>query len=133
MTAREYLQRAWQIDGRIGRRLEERARLRTMLNAGASASDEGPREAESALIAMDEAIEGEILALCRVKREVNAAIEAVDDVRLRRLLELRYRSYMTWEAIADEMGYELRHIYRLHREALRRVERGFEGTLEDVG
>ena len=56
MTAREYLQRAWQIDGRIGRRLEERARLRTMLNAETSASDEGPREAESALIAMDEAI-----------------------------------------------------------------------------
>lgn len=131
------MQRAWQIDGRIGHRLEERARLRAMLWDGrkveACPSDEGPGETRSAVIAMDEAIKEEILALCRVKREVNAAIEAVEDVRLRRLLELRYRSYMTWEAIADEMGYELRHVYRLHREALRRVERGFEGPLEVAG
>lgn len=126
MTAREYLQRAWQIDGRIGQRLEERARLRAMLNAGGRTErkplDGASGEAEDAVVALDEAINGEILALCRVKGEVNAAIEAVADVRLRRLLELRYRNYMTWEAIADEMGYELRHVYRLHREALRRLE-----------
>ncbi len=124
MTAREFLEQAWQIEGRIGCMREEQARLRAMLDAGGKADrpDRGPSEAESAVAAMNEAIEAEVLALCCVKREVNAAIEAVGDVRMRRLLELRYRSNMHWEDVAREMGYDLRHIYRIHRLALRCVD-----------
>ena len=66
-------------------------------------------------------IDGEIRELCRVKREVREAIDSVEDLRLRRVLELRYRSYMTWEQIAQEMGYELRWVYELHGRALLQI------------
>ncbi len=140
MTAKDYLLRAWQIEERIRHRQEEQARLRTMLDAEVdensgrkSAEGTGLREVRRAVCDMDAAIEEEILALCRVRREVNAVIGEVEDVRLRQLLELRYRSYLTWDAIANEMKYDLRHVYRLHREALRCVDKGCRRRLESAG
>lgn len=126
MTAKEFLMQAWQIDERIDRKIEERERLTSKLTTGRMTNLTGmPRggrfdwtDVVSKVIETDEAIQKEIMELCRVKREVNAAIAAVEDLRYRRLLELRYRNYMRWEAIADEMGYELRHVTRLHGEAL---------------
>lgn len=129
MTAKEYLSQAWQIDKRIEKKCEERDRLLARLTAGRLTHLTGmPRggnfdwtDAVSRLIEMDNAINGEIMELCRLKREINATIEAVEDMRYRRVLELRYRNYMRWEDIAEEMGYEVRQIYRLHGDALMAV------------
>lgn len=130
MTAKEFLSQAWQIDKRIERRCEERERLMAKLTAGRAANLSGmPRggrfdwtDAVSRLVEMDNQIGAEIMELCRIKREVNAAIDAVEDMRYRRLLELRYRNYYSWEKIAVEMGYDVRWVYRLHGEALLSVQ-----------
>ena len=129
MTAKEFLSQAWQIDRRIDRKIEERERLNARLTSARAANLSGmPRggrhdwtDAVAALLDMDAAIRDEIMALCRVKRQVMDAIDAVADMRYRRLLELRYRNYMEWEAIAEEMGYDLRWVYRLHGMALQEV------------
>lgn len=126
MTAKEFLGQAWHIDRRIERRKEERDRLLARLTAGRTASLTGmPRgggsdwtNAVSRVIEMEREINAEIVELCRVKSEVNAAISQVQDVRYRELLELRYRNYYSWDKIAREMNFEVRHIYRLHGEAL---------------
>jgi hypothetical protein len=138
MTAKEYLSQAWQIDKRIEKKCEERDRLLARLTAGRLTHLTGmPRggnfdwtDAVSRLIEMDNAINGEIMELCRLKREINAAIEAVEDMRYRRVLELRYRNYMRWEDIAEEMGYEVRHVTRLHGEALACVRIPSQNVLE---
>ena len=117
---------AWQIDARIERKIEERDRLNAKLTAGRTSNLTGmPRggafdwtDAVGAIIEMDKAIGAEIMDLCRIKREVNAAIDAVEDARYRRVLELRYRNYMKWDMIADVLGYDVRHVTRLHGEAL---------------
>lgn len=126
MTAKEFLLRAWQIDKRIESRIEERERIQGMLIAPRTAKLTGmPRgggvdwtNAVMAIADMDSAIAKEIGDLCTIKRQVNDAIEAVEDMRYKRILELRYRNYMTWEAIADITGYTLRNVYELHGKAL---------------
>ena len=126
MTAKEFLSQAWEIDRRIENRIEERERLAARLEAGRSANLDGmPRggrfdwtNAADRIVEMDAAIAGEISRLCAIKRQVNSAIDAVEDSRLRRILELRYRNYMSWERIAEVTSYDSRHVRRLHGEAL---------------
>lgn len=133
MTPKEYLLRAWQIEKRIDRLIEEREHIWGRAEAVHSPviSDmpkgRGTREWTDTvheLVDLCRTLDTEIRQLCRVKREVAEAIEAVEDVRLRRILELRYRSYMTWEQIADETGYDLRYVYKLHGRALLDVRWG---------
>lgn len=129
MTAKEYLMQAWRIEDRIESRIEERERLEARLTSPRGSNLTGmPRGGSSdwtnAVIAISEltaTINAEIVELFRVKRQVNDAIEAVEDSRYRRILELRYRNYMTWEAIANATGYALRNVYELHGKALLRV------------
>ena len=131
MTAKEYLLRAWHIDRRIDARIEERDRLFERVESVRSPRLTGmPRGGHSdwtasvdRLIDLCHDIDAEIRELCRIKREVNEAIDSVEDMRMRRVLELRYRNYMTWEQIAAERGYEVRHVHRLHGEALLHVKR----------
>ena len=129
MTAKEFLSQARDIDNRIDRKIEERERLLAKLTAGRMTQLTGmPRggnsdwtDALARYIQLDDEIKAEIMDLCRIKREVNEAIDNVEDARLRHLLELRYRNYCTWEAIADEMGYDVRWVYRMHGRALAHV------------
>lgn len=129
MTAKEYLLQAWQIDRRIEAKIEERDRLRAKLEAGRMTRLTGmPRggggdwtDTVSRVIELDRQITGEIMQLCAVKREVNAVIEAVEPIRYREILALRYRNYMRWEEIAETMGYDKRYMFKIHGRALRAV------------
>lgn len=129
MTAKEFLSRAWQIEKRIDARIDERERLESLLTSPRTAKLTGmPRggggDWTNAVIAVSDlnaVIVGEIETLCRIKREVIEAIDAVEDARYKRLLELRYRNYMSWDDIASEMGYTTRNIFELHGKALQRV------------
>lgn len=140
MTAKEYLLQAWQIDARIDEKIaeiermeEKREHIMAKLTAGRASNLSGmPRgghfdwtDSIEAVIETDEliryavaGIRKEIAELCRVKREVGETIAAVEDIRYRRVLELRYRNYLDWPSIAERMGYDIRHVTRLHGEAL---------------
>ena len=126
LTPKEFLSQAWQIDRRIESKIEERERLESKLTTGRIANLSGmPRgggydwtDTVANVIRLTEQINAEINHLCAVKRMVNDAIDAVEDSRYRRVLELRYRNYMSWEQIAEEVGYDARHVQRLHGEAL---------------
>lgn len=130
MTAKEWLSRAWDIDARIERRIEEAARLRAKLTGRTAHLTGMPRgggtdwtEAALKLVQCEEQINADIVRLCAVKREVWDAIEAVEDLKCRALLEMRYRNYMTWGQIREAMGYEdVRTVYYLHGRALLRVK-----------
>lgn len=140
MNAKDYLLRAWQIDARIDEKLaeierleEKRERIMAKLTAGRAPNLTGmPRgggydwtERLEALIETEELVRSavqdlrrEIMELCKVKREVADAINAVEPFVYRRVLDLRYRSYLPWHTIAERMGYDIRHVTRLHGEAL---------------
>ena len=130
MSVKQWLKRAWRIDDRIERRIEEKERLRAKLTGRTAHLTGMPRgggaDAENAVLAvieLERQIDEEIFALCRVKREINDAINAVESVKCRDLLEMRYRNYWTWERIRQEMGYsDVRAVYYLHKRALRMIK-----------
>lgn len=130
MTAKEFLSMGWKIEQRIERRIEERERLTARLTAGRASNLTGmPRgghydwtDAAAKLADMDARIGAEIGELCRLKREISEAIDAVGERRFRDVLEMRYRNYYSWDRIAEAMHYEKRHVFRLHGEALQRVK-----------
>ena len=58
--------------------------------------------------------------LINVRREIEEAINKVQNVTLRLLLEQRYLLCKGWEDIADFMGYCVEYVKRdIHKQALR--------------
>lgn len=122
--------RAWQIERKIDRKIEEREALRARMLSVHSpqitgmphgGSNRDWTDTVAAVIDETDAINAEIHELCRIKRQVREAIWTVEDARMREVLELRYRNYMRWEEIAVATGYDVRWVYRLHGEGLCRV------------
>lgn len=130
MTAKEFLNRAWKIDLRVRHaqnRLEElRARMGAVKSSAPRKAPRGGRarawtDAVDSLCDAEAALVREIAALYRVQAEVRAAINTVDNVRWRAVLECRYLDGMKWQDIAEEMGYEVRTVTRMHGKALKAV------------
>lgn len=62
----------------------------------------------------------EVEALMAERRLVCGIVERIPNARQKQVLELRYFSphIPTWEQIAEQMEVDVRHVYRLHGEAL---------------
>lgn len=71
-----------------------------------------------AIITLKQRIKDDIDNLVEAYTRVKSAIGEVQDKEHRMLLEMRYLTYKTWEEIALDMNYSLRHIVRIHEKAL---------------
>lgn len=127
MTAKKFLQEVRQMDRRIDARQERLDRIRARLEAGRMSSVTGmPRGGRSdwadtadRLIDLEQRVNSTIREMCRWKRLAQAAIDRIDDSRLRDVLEYYYIDGMTWEQVAEAMGYsDPRFVFRLHGRAL---------------
>lgn len=49
---------------------------------------------------------------------ISASIENMEDEREKDLLRLKYLQGLTWEEVAVAMHYDIRHIFRIHGDAL---------------
>ena len=133
MTAKEYLQRAWQIDRRIQDKMNQAERLKEMatnvtatlsgMPGSASRNNHKMDGAIATMMDMAKDIETETERLLRVQTETMQTIWAVEDDTCRTLLELRYISFLPWESIADEMDVSKRRVLQLHAKSLKMVER----------
>lgn len=143
MTTKEYLQQIYVIRQKIRRLNARRDTIRLELYAVKSpAGNMSADRVQSSvtgdrierLIAKVDAVEQDIVAhiekLEKARARISEQIEAVPDERYRRLLHQRYEQCWTWERIAvewqkgaNESGMSVRHIYRLHGEALRAFEK----------
>ena len=129
MTAKKFLSRPYWIDKRIDRKQEEIDRLRAKLTKANAKLSDMPRggsggdwtDADIEVLEREQAIHAEIIELCRVKREVQEVIDAVEEEPFRTLLELRYRNYLTFEQIAVEMHFSYDYVRHLHKDALKIV------------
>lgn len=70
------------------------------------------------IMMIEDEIKADIDKLVSLKKEVSDAINAVEPVECRMLLELRYLCFHTWEEIAAEMNYTVRNVHLLHSKAL---------------
>lgn len=129
MTAKEFLRRARGMDRRVDEATERVMRLRARLEAGRMSQLTGmPRgggsdwtETANLLVDLEKDMNARIREMVKEKRLAMEAIEAVEEIRLREVLELYYLNGYTWEKVAETMGLELRWVYRLHGKALRKI------------
>jgi DNA-directed RNA polymerase specialized sigma subunit len=131
MTAKEYLNQAYWLDRRINSKLEQLSALRDMATKTTSImSDDvvsrtrnvhSMQDVIAKIIDMQAEVNADIDRLVDLKRDIMQVVKAVDNPELQTLLELRYLCFKSWEYVAEQMGYNVRHIYRLHDEAVEQI------------
>ena len=132
MRAKEYLGQAYRLDQRINSKLEQIASLDELAmkcNLRLTGQPRNPdrgisnmAEAVCKIIDLQTEINYDIQKLVDLKREMVRVIKAVDNTEYQTLLELRYLCFKTWEQIAVDLGYNVRHVYRLHDEAVESIK-----------
>ena len=128
MSTKEYLSQAYRLDRRINSKLEQVASLNELATKCTSTLSDMPRNPNRATSTMADAvtkivdlqaeINRDVDRLVDFKRDMVRAIKGVNNTEYQTLLELRYLCFKTWEQIAVDMGYNVRHVYRLHDEAV---------------
>lgn len=131
MTKKEYLSQAYRLDQRINSKLEQVESLNglaTKVSSTLTGMPKNPNRATSTMadavakiIDLQAEINNDIDRLVDLKREMVMVIKTVANKEYQTLLELRYLCFRTWEQIAVDMGYNVRHVYRLHDEAVESV------------
>ena len=128
MTAKQYLSQAYRIDQRIDSKLEQIASLRELLNKTTNGINDMPGNPNRdrsrvedyvvKIIDMERELDEDISKLISIKADIMHTIKKVEDAECQMLLEDRYLRFLTWETIADNMGYTVRNVYILHGKAL---------------
>ena len=127
MTAKKWLSRGREANSRIKELEREKQRLyeAVVRTVGYSTPDRvqtspGNTQERNMVLYSSAAqkIDEETTELLKVIDEIAALITKVENITYRRLLSMRYIEFMTWEDVAGEMCYDVRHIRRIHKRAL---------------
>ena len=131
MDAKEYLKLAWKVDQQIDDKIEQINILKELsqkttavLSGMPGKSTRNIHSREEVIARMmdsEESLNQEVLKLIEIRENVRAAIAGVENVECRMLLEERYLCYHGWNEIAEDMGYSLDNVYKLHRKALKEI------------
>ncbi len=129
MNTKEYLSQAFRLNERINSKLEQIQSLNDLATNCSAVISDMPRnpnrggspmaDAIIKIISLQEEINDDIDKMVDLKRELVSVVKEVKDVECQILLELRYLCFHSWEDIAVEMGYTVRNIHYLHKQALR--------------
>ena len=127
MTAKEYLGQAYRIDQRINLKMEQVASLRALATKATATYSDMPKgygnvhSGENVIVKiidLENQMNEDVDELVNLKQEVVGAINAIPHPEQRLVLELRYLSFKTWDEIAEEMGYGVDNVFKLHKKAL---------------
>ena len=128
---RIYLEQAYRIDQRINCKMEQVSSLHSLVTKATSTITDMPgsptrnihkmEDIIAKIVDLENEINDDIDKLVDLKAEITTVIKEVDDPELQSLLEQRYLNFRTWEQIAVDMGYNVRHLYRIHDKALKKV------------
>jgi DNA-directed RNA polymerase specialized sigma subunit len=129
MRAKNYLSRAYRLDGKISAKVEQLTRLRSLACSVTSSLREDKVSSvgynKSALedsiikiITAENELNDVIDRLINIKKEISYYIALVVNEDEQLLLELRYICFNTWEQIAVKMHIGIATAYRIHKQAL---------------
>lgn len=140
MNSKDYLARAYRITELIGENMQELKKLRQMKDNLPSSIGGGRRSnAENGaaytrtverIIDFENQIISENAELLDIRIETRKRINRVANSNLNLILKKRYLQFMTFEAIADEMNYSVRHVLRLHGQALAEFAKSNKDVIE---
>lgn len=133
MTAKEYLSQAHRLDQRIDSKLDQVASLNALAQKATSTMTGLPRNPSPAasrleevitkIVDLEDEINQDIDTLVDLKRETVTLVKRIEDPELQTILEKRYLSFMVWEQIAVDMGYNSRYLKKKHAVALEAFEK----------
>ena len=129
MNAKEYLKQAFYLDKRINSKLEQVESLNALATKATSTLSDMPKSPSRGtsklentivkIVDLQEEINRDIDKLVDLKAEMVGTIKQIQNKELQVIIEKRYLSYETWEKIAVDMNYDIRHIHRLHNLGLK--------------
>ncbi|MEG0759060.1 MAG: hypothetical protein RR505_11685 [Raoultibacter sp.] len=129
MTAKEYLMQVRFIDRLIDSKLEQAAQLKATATKATATLSDMPRSDSPDLqsmetniikmIDLEREINRDVDRLVDLKKEAMCAIVALPNIEHQLVLEQRYLCFKSWGQISENMCYSLRHVTRLHGEALK--------------
>ena len=133
MTAVEFLSQAYLMDQQIRSKKEQLVMLRSMATSFYNPTDQEQVSCTPKTYALEESVikiveaENEIKAqvdrLVQTMMEIRNVIAAVQDVKLRLVLEKRYLLFQAWKDIAADMDRSVRWVQQKHVMALEVVQR----------
>jgi DNA-directed RNA polymerase specialized sigma subunit len=133
MTAKEYLEKAYRLNQVIDIKLEEVSALRSLTTRVTTAFGEDKIKTSKKrspmedvlvrLMDLENEVNIDIDRLISLKKEIIETINQVDDYTLRLVLAMRYINHKSWEDIADDLLYDVRTIYRFHKQGLKEIEK----------
>lgn len=136
MSAKEYLQQAYQIHRSIQARKQQVARLRelaecatSIANAARVSGTPARSKVESTVCRIADLqamIQQDLCRLAEKYEEIQRVIEKVEEGPHRDLLIHRYLNFYTWEEIAEKMNYSYKWVHVLHGKALEKVKEYIE-------
>ena len=131
MDAKEYLSRAFVLDRRIKAKEKQLDALRDHvpyttpemgdIRVKTNMTGSSVEYAALRVVSLSDEIRSDIAEMTEVMKEIAAMIRRVGDVDAEVALEPRYLAFMSWDDVIGELGYSPGHVFRLHREALRRI------------
>lgn len=132
MNVKEFLTQARKLDLQIKAKIDQIQNLSAMVVRCTCAFRDVPICQEHGKSKLDECIPKiidlqnevceDMLKLFHVKRDTMRAIDSVTNVDYKLILTKRYISDEPWEKIADDLGFDLRYLYKMHRRALQEVK-----------
>lgn len=132
MTAKEFLSQSFLLNQQIDSKLEQVRQLNDLAQkctAAVSGMPRNPNRGNSQLentvckiVDLKNEINSDIDRLVRLKIEIAAAIQALDNPDERIVLEKRYLGFLSWKEIAAEMKYSVRNLYRIHDRGLENIK-----------
>ncbi len=126
LTTKEFLEQAMYLDLEIRTKKDEIRKLEKLVervSAGRKIKGEFTLEGLREVIGeYSDFLVKDITKLVYMKHIIITKINELEDSRDRVLLTLRYIDFMTWEEIANEMGYSTMQVHRLHKALLQTID-----------
>lgn len=131
MDGKEYLQQIRNADRLLNDKMKELEELENLKEkSNAIGENERSESVENQIDVLKDKIQSEIKKLIEIKNEVRSVINQVNDSVLMNVLHKRYLQYdkktlryKSWEQISIELGCSYQWICKLHKEALKKVEK----------
>lgn len=130
MQAKQYLKQAFRYNELIKASIEELENLRTISTSIASADPSKERisgsknsepvfvNAVAKIIDLEKQVDEDMVKFLGLKQEIREIINQVKNVNGILVLRYRYLDFMTWECVADKIGYSIKSVHRMHLAAL---------------